>query len=508
MTLSEICDRLDASVSLLTRGPRTASPRQQTLAATLDWSYQLLSPTEQATLRRLSVFAGTFDLDAARPVASLALRAVEDVRPQVWALCTKSLVVAPNPAQSSRFRLLEPTRQFAHQHLVASGERPVAEAVFSEYYVDVASRAEFDLHGPNQAAVFSHLRGDHENLRRAVNLLAASTDGIEAALRMLTQLQRYWLFSGDQAEWLELAVPLTAAVNTPVRPEVKARALAAQCFLASSFDPAHARQCGDESLRLARRGGDARSECEALTALAVNGLFSDRLAPSTAERALLVARQTGEAALIGQALAALSFTQVQDMNTAVRRNLEAIEFLHANGDHLFEVFSLNNLGVIYEQADDLTQATVYTEQATVLASQIGYGFPIGLANLAELRIRQGQLEAALEPLETGLRLARRRSLRDLLITLRVIVRLAATIGDYAKAAQLQGYFKTVWMSAGFEASMLNDRFAQENEALVNDAPEELVEMHSRAGASMNSQSAIELAEQIVQLSSSPPQYRD
>ena len=132
LTLSQIADHLDQCLQLLVTGARTATPRQQTLKGALDWSYDLLPSTEQAGLRELSVFPGTFDLEAAAgvvagdiadsksqpaPVAALEL---------ISQLVDKSLVVADLSSPVARYRLLEPVRQYAAEKLASAGETSVA----------------------------------------------------------------------------------------------------------------------------------------------------------------------------------------------------------------------------------------------------------------------------------------------------------------------------------------------------------------------------------------------
>ena len=127
--LADIRRRLDDRFALLTKGRRTALPRQQTLAATLDWSYRLLSADEQALLRRLSVFAGSFDADAVQAVADWDQNHPGPLTEAIWGLCAKSLLTTVSSGRPERrYRLLETTRQYAHQRLAQTGEQPEAEA--------------------------------------------------------------------------------------------------------------------------------------------------------------------------------------------------------------------------------------------------------------------------------------------------------------------------------------------------------------------------------------------
>ncbi len=122
LSVGQIAQRLDQNFGLLTGGSRSAPSRQQTLKAALDWSYLLLSPTEQAALRRLAVFAGGADLKAAEAVCTGAEIERADVLELLTGLVDRSLLLAEPEAGEGRYRLLEPIRQHAEEHLTALGE--------------------------------------------------------------------------------------------------------------------------------------------------------------------------------------------------------------------------------------------------------------------------------------------------------------------------------------------------------------------------------------------------
>jgi tetratricopeptide (TPR) repeat protein len=209
------------------------------------------------------------------------------------------------------------------------------------------------------------------------------------------------LVRGDYAQWLAFAESLLAAEDSRMPPGLCARALAARCFLGSSFDPTSARPWGDQAVEIAHQALDVRAECEGRIALAVNGLFGGRIDPAHSERALVLAHQAGDIMLVGEALTASVFPYFEDAPTAVRLSRDALEVLRRSGDALFEVFTLNNLAVIYDFAGDLDQARTCTEQALTVAGRLGFGFPIGVANLGEFLIRQGHTEPALAQLRAA-----------------------------------------------------------------------------------------------------------
>jgi predicted ATPase/DNA-binding winged helix-turn-helix (wHTH) protein len=144
LSLLEIAARLDDRFGLLTGGRRTALPRHQTLRATLDWSYDLLSAADRVVLRRLAVFAGAFSLEAATTVAASAELPASDVSDCVASLATKSLLTVGFTA-TSRYQLLETTRAYAYERLVESGEQQQLARRHAEYHKDLFDRAADEL---------------------------------------------------------------------------------------------------------------------------------------------------------------------------------------------------------------------------------------------------------------------------------------------------------------------------------------------------------------------------
>ncbi len=169
MSLAELHDRLDQRFRLLTGGSRTALGRQQTLRATVDWSYSLLTGAEQVLLGRLSVFAGGFDLDAAEAVCGSGDLEVLDVAGLLGSLVDKSLVVAEPAGAGLRYRLLETIRLFAAERLAETGDGEAAAvaAAHCAHFLAVAEAAAAHLTGPEQGSWLARLDADQGNLRRA-----------------------------------------------------------------------------------------------------------------------------------------------------------------------------------------------------------------------------------------------------------------------------------------------------------------------------------------------------
>ncbi|WP_405958630.1 AfsR/SARP family transcriptional regulator [Streptomyces phaeochromogenes] len=243
LTPRQIADRLDNRFRLLTSGSRTVLPRQQTLRAVVDWSWDLLDADERDVLRRLSVFAGGCDLAAAEAVCGPA------ALDALGSLVDKSLVVAaPSVVEGAdggmRYRLLETVAEYAGQRLDESGERPAAERAHLTYYRELARTTDQKLRGPGQRAAIELLQVEGENTRAALQHAVAEHDEQEA-LCLVLSLAWYWqirdlrtaarnwtheimaLGPDPFAPPAEPAVPIyepCTATPPPMRPEVLAEA--------------------------------------------------------------------------------------------------------------------------------------------------------------------------------------------------------------------------------------------------------------------------------------------
>ncbi|AQS72248.1 AfsR family transcriptional regulator [Streptomyces pactum] len=186
MTARQIADRLDDRFRLLTSGSRTVLPRQQTLRAVVDWSWDLLDAEERDVLGRLSVFAGGCDLVAAEAVCGPA------ALDALGSLVDKSLVVAaPSGGDGMRYRLLETVAEYAAERLDETGGRPAAERAHLTYYRELARTADPLLRGPQQLTAIERLEREYENLRTALRHAIAERDEQEA-LSLSLSLVWYW----------------------------------------------------------------------------------------------------------------------------------------------------------------------------------------------------------------------------------------------------------------------------------------------------------------------------
>jgi predicted ATPase len=317
LSVEEINARLDNRFRLLTGGSRTALPRQQTLRALIDWSYDLLNEQEKALLCRLSVFAGGWTLAAAEAVGAGEVIEDWEVLDLLTSLADKSLVVAEQSEGQTRYRLLETVRQYARDRLRESGEGEAVQERHQAFFVVLAEETEPQLRGPEQQLWLERLETEHDNLR-----VALEWRGDEASLRLAGALERFWYVRGHFSEgraWLGSAFSATAGLG---RTAMRAKALNGAGALASSQgDYVSTRTLHEEALAIQRELGNRRGIANSLSGLGSvakdQGDFA--LARTMYEEALALRRELGDRWGIAYSLesfAALTSVQEQAQRAA------------------------------------------------------------------------------------------------------------------------------------------------------------------------------------------------
>ncbi len=234
----DLVARLDQRFKLLTGGSRAALERHQTLRSTIDWSYDLLEPTEQQALDRLSVFAGGCDLRAAEAVLAGDDLDVLDVVDALAHLVDKSLVIADSGDDGSvRYRLLESIRQYARERLEASGDTSGVRRRHADHYVEVAEIAAPHLRSPDQLAWAEALARDTDNFRVVLDW-ALETASVEHVCRMIAPLTVQGLPIAYLAmDWAQTAIDIPGGEEDP-RFEVVAAWAAWGATMGSDLDRA------------------------------------------------------------------------------------------------------------------------------------------------------------------------------------------------------------------------------------------------------------------------------
>ncbi|WP_327069477.1 AfsR/SARP family transcriptional regulator [Kitasatospora sp. NBC_01302] len=205
LTPRQLADRLDSRFALLTGGSRVLLPRQQTLRAVVDWSWELLDERERAVLSRLSVFAGGASLESAERVCAdgESVRS-EQVAELLLSLVDKSLLVAGlDPQAPPRYRMLETIHEYAAERLAETGAGAATERHLAAFR-ELARTAYFDLHGRRQARALLVLEREQDNVRAALRH-AVDTGAEQQALSLVLAMSWFWMlrdFQAEAADWL------------------------------------------------------------------------------------------------------------------------------------------------------------------------------------------------------------------------------------------------------------------------------------------------------------------
>jgi predicted ATPase/class 3 adenylate cyclase len=454
LSLNGLHDRLDQRFRLLTGGSRTALARQQTLRATVDWSYSLLNGAEQSLLRRLSVFAETFDLDAAEEVCGFGDIEVFDVAELLGALVDKSLVLAEPSGSALRYRLLDTIRQFAAERLAEAGEdETVVMAAHGRHYLSVAETVASHLTGPDQGAWFAKLDADNANLQRAARYAASIPGGTEQFLRLAVALDRYWLARSRGWEALPL---LTAVLERPeargADPVLFGRGLIVAAFAFRVFDIAAVRRYGEQAVELARHLDDDRLLIQALAATGSACYFAgdaERGLP-LGQEAVERARLLGDDVLLAEALSGyLMCIDLLDPVQSGKLFDEAIACTQRSGDQLFASILHNNAGVHALRAEDMPAARAHLEAAARASQATGESLDSVATNLGWLRRLDDDHDGARSSFEDALRLSRRSGERHGVgYAVLGLACLAADAGEWSRACVLHGVAQAVLNRTG------------------------------------------------------------
>jgi non-specific serine/threonine protein kinase len=438
LSADDIAARLEDRLSLLTGGTRSALPRQQTLRATMDWSYDLLSEPERCLLRRLSVFAGAFALEAVEAVCT-EIQNVE-VLDLLTGLVDKSLVIVeetpvldiensqpepPTPTPASgyppasrvpihrtpnieiRYRLLETVRQYARERLQRSGEEACVRQQHEAFYLRLAERAEAYREGPDHVARLGRLDRVMDNLRAALD--SSLQNSPETALRMVAALAGYWEDRGyltEGRQWLAAALEQAGLWR---RSLASAAALDGASALALLQEDRRSAQLFlDESLSIRRELGDRAGIATSLAHLAHVTCNRDDYpaARGLYEESLAIWRELRDEAGLAAVLAGLGDVARRAGEYQAARSLqeESLAIRRALGDRYGISQSLIWLGDAVFESGDTAAARAHYEEALAIRRELGdrAGVAGVMGELAEVARHRGDYAEARRLREEGL----------------------------------------------------------------------------------------------------------
>ena len=480
---AEIALRLGESFRLLRQERRTAEPRQQTLEGALDWSYRLLEADETTLLRRLAVFAGSFDLAAVEGVC-----ATDDAVDVLVRLVHKSLVVAEEVEGEPRYRLLAMIRQYARERLAEAGETAALAERHARWYLEVPER----LRATGSEERLRRFDLDPDNFRAALAWLL--DNDAPAALRLADSLGDWWLMRGRLAEgreWLEVALEQSQEAS----PVAAAALLRAMAFVGRSGGMSESERLAERSLAISRELGDREGVAQALQ---VRGVWAWIRGPYPRARDLLneaiqAARLAHSPLAEANASHALGLVEVSSRDlprarTVLEETLELLDRVPLDAGSSFVVatlgrvpvvlpdqpvrrvvqedsqitfrqagpraaagYVLTSLALVARLAGDQAHADVLLGEAFARLSAAGdeAGVAQTLAAIGRLATLQGDTQRAHDALQESL--SRRRRLGDIRstgLTLGLLAELAASGDDLERARALLGDAITMFIEVG------------------------------------------------------------
>jgi predicted ATPase/class 3 adenylate cyclase len=483
--------RLSRRLSLLTGGARDLPSRQQTLRATIDWSFSLLSEQEQQLFAQLSVFAGGCTTEAANAVCGPDRAAGESMERELASLVDKSLLrqddVRTNPVAGPRFRMLSTIREYAFQRLQVDGDSELVQRRHAEHFVALAEEAEPTFRAAEQEVWLDRLEVEHDNMRAALEWALDGKDS-ELALRLSSALHRFWQVHGHLSEgrqWLDQVLSQAGSIRT--RDQIEA--LIGAGWLASYQDDLKGAQSFlDRALDLARELDDELGIADALYALShvarvqggyergrelleesldlylmLNDTWGIAIATNDLANlanlqgdfargeelfteALALARHLGQGRIVGILLFNLGYTKwcLGCFEEAQELYEEALRSIREVGDKLVTAMTLGELGMVSSFRGDHQRAQALLTEGLELFRELDrkVGFAEWLENGARVKAFRGQAECAavLHGAADGLRelLGAPLSPADLEIHERDLAPARAELGDRWHVAWEQG----------------------------------------------------------------------
>lgn len=412
LTPEQIAQRLHDRFRLLSRGSRAAMQRHQTLRATLDSSYELLSDTERTLFARLSVFAGSWALEAAETICSDGDIDRGDVLDVLTSLVDNSLVVVDESHGAGRFRMLETIRRYGRDRLLEVRQEDEFRRRHRDWHLSLAEKAAAELRGPDQAEWIERLDVDHDDIRTALEWCLAQSGEIEAGMRLAAAMARFWWIRGHFTEAKRIYGNVLAK-GAEVRGTRRAGILIEAGRLAwAQSDWAAAKAYFDQALAIYRDLEDPAGSAEALNMLGLAAWAQSEYATAQAyyEEALAHARRVENRRLVGVLLHNLALVARAQGDYARARSLheESLAIYRKLQDEFNVALSLYNLGLVDAALGAYTSAAGHVEESLRMRRKMGnkQGIAYALNTLAFISLQVGDLDIAQAHCEESLALAR------------------------------------------------------------------------------------------------------
>jgi predicted ATPase len=463
LSVEQILGLLADRFSLLAGASRTALPRHQTLRAAIGWSHELCEPAERLLWARLSVFAGDFELDAARFVCSDGRLPSEDITDLVTGLVEKSILLIRSNHAGVRYKLIDTLAEYGEEWLDKLGQSEQMRQRHLEYYLSLAQRSEDAWSGPRQIYWFVRMRQEHDNVRVALEHALKAPGKAVLALTLLSSLWFMWVCCGFAREgrlYLEKALQAN-----PVHSRERCKALWVLSYVRSAQgDSTGALQAAEQCSTEAVRVGDSKA---VILASKMQGTA-----------ALLQGDLQKASALLG---VAIEFnTDNKELNPGLLPAIVELSIVLTAQGELFEAESL---------LQDCLQ--VCRERGELWVSSYAQWM------MSSTRLASGRSDEALQSAREGLRIKRHfHDTLGTLIVLETTARIFATLGELPRAAKLLGALQQNWRTAGLP-QMGAPFLTEDHDGCVRDCKRQMGELAYKSafeeGARLDLDEASDLA---------------
>lgn len=438
LTPDGINERLNDRFKLLTGGKRTALPRQQTLKALIDWSYDLLSEQEKLLLQRLTVFSGGWRLDVSEKICSDEIISEYDILDLLGKLADKSLIKVNESFDSNCYNLLETIKKYGDDKLTESGKKNEFQKKHFDYFYELAENSLEKLTGDQQKIWIKKLDSDIGNLREALNWALINEPLL--SLQMSVNLGKFWEYGGYYAEGLEY-LRKSSEISPSADMIWKARSIYLKgLFNIHQGNYSNAKKFLKESQELFNEIDYKDGEALAYTALATIALFEadyDTL-NKCSEKSLDLSYEINNKSYIARNIQNIAMGLMQQGYHEESRNKfeESLAIFREVNDPVQLARTIGNIGALEYLLGNYEKAGKVFEESLVIRMEIGerQGISIALNNLGSVNYMQKKYKEAEQYLEKSLAITKELGDKRIIVTsVATLGSIANDTGDFSKA---------------------------------------------------------------------------
>ncbi|MBS1551613.1 MAG: tetratricopeptide repeat protein [Bacteroidetes bacterium] len=409
LTLEKICEKLNDRFRLLTGGKRTALPRQQTLKALIDWSYDLLSEQEKVLWRRLSVFSGGWSLNDAEEICSDDLTVRDDMFELTNGLVEKSIILFND--NTERYKMLETIKQYGEEKLRNEGETEIFRTRHLNYYLNLCEGAIPELSGPNAKTWLNRFEDEYPNIQSALNWSYESKAN-EKGHRLANTMAKLWDIRGyftEALNWLEKLLKNTEGVSELLIANSKRQA---GMFATQQGNNDIALRLLEESLNIYRKTDDliGISNCLNILGMIELDLGNFESSKNYLTESLQIRKKLDNKLSLASGFNSLGLVLLAEGNLkdAEQYFTDSLKIAKEIKDDVYIGIGLNNLGQIYAIYGEYEKAKAFFEEGLMIDRELENknGMCISLANMGILAYVNKDFSTSRKYLQEGLELSR------------------------------------------------------------------------------------------------------